>query len=319
MDFNYGSNADFNFGSRYVENHADELIADTEVFELPGLDSNDSPSGNNPIQPELTDERQVGLVQKDFGNKYNYHQGHAYNWSTGYKDQGIHKTLNFGGCYVENNTAANAPADMVNDHTSGFPSAPTDADLTTRTIGNTFELQEGNQVDVLTGNLTSEMTGDTEETITGNITTDLIGDTTESISGNISTNLLGDTSESITGNTETTKLGDDTVTHTGNQTITTIGDIVNSHTGSITNSDVNTTYMSTGTYMSTFAGAYIDAKLALATENYVGGKVETMSGLLIANNPGELWKKQMSIKDVKTVAKTTAKIAILTSSLIMHG
>jgi hypothetical protein len=63
----------------------------------------------------------------------------------------------------------------------------------------------------------------------------------------------------------------------------------------------------------------IDAKLAGAVETFAGGKVETLHGLLIANNPGEMWKKQMSIEDVKTVAKKSAQVAILCSALIMHG
>ncbi len=319
VDFNYGSNADFNFGSQYIENHTDEITADAEIFELPGLDSNDSPSGNNPIQPELTDERKVGLVQKDFGNKYNFHQGHAYNWSTGYKDQGIHKTLNFGGCYVENNTGANTPAEMVNSHTSGFSSSPSDSDLITRTIGNTFDLQEGDQEDVLTGDLTSEMTGDTTETITGNITSDLTGNTTETITGNIDTTLTGDTTEMITGNTTTTMMGDTTTTHQGNQTTTTIGDIIENHTGSKTTSDNGESHTALGAWNSQYLALYSQLTGGLATENYLGGKLETHTGLLIANKKGELGKKEMDIEDVKTVLKKNAKIALLTANLIMHG
>lgn len=75
--------------------------------------------------------------------------------------------------------------------------------------------------------------------------------------------------------------------HTGNQTITTVGDI--------------------------------NLKVAIATEYYAREKIKTLHGLLIANNPGEMWKKQMSIEDVKTVAKKSEQVAILCSALIMHG
>ncbi len=319
IDFNHGYSAIFNFGQQYVENHADAESADNEVFELPGLDSNDSPAVNKDIQQGLKDERNVGLVQKDFGNKYYYHQGHAYNWSTGFRDQGIHKTFNFGGCYIENNTGAKAPSDMLNDFTSGFSGSPKDSDLITKTIGNTFDLQEGDKDEAHTGNLTTVMTGDTKETITGNITTDLTGDTTETITGNITTTLTGDTSDTITGNTTTTKTGDDTVTHIGNQTLTTTGDIISTHTGSITASDCGQNQTSTGNWMASYFGAYAQITGAMATENYMGGKLETHHGLLIANQKGELWKREMSINDVKTVAKKSAQIAILTASLIMHG
>jgi hypothetical protein len=319
VDFNYGLNATYNFGQQHTENHADNLTADTGVFDIPGLDSADSSTADEALQSGLSDERKVGIIQKDFGNKYNYHEGHAYNWSTGYKDQGLHKTLNFGGCYVENNTSANAPSDMVNDHTSGFPSSPSDSDLTTRTIGNTFELQEGNQVDVLTGNLTSEMTGDTEETITGNITANVTGDTTETITGNLDTTLTGDTTEMVTGNTTTTKMGDDTVTHQGNQTVTTLGDVISSHTGSITVSDSGESYTCMGFSDSKFLGGYVQLSAAIATENYLGGKLETHSGTLISNEKGELRKKEMSIEDVKTIIQKKAKLIQEKANIMMFG
>jgi type VI secretion system secreted protein VgrG len=319
VDFNYGLNATYNFGQQHTENHADNLTADTGVFDIPGLDSADSSTADEALQPGLSDERKVGIIQKDFGNKYNYHEGHAYNWSTGYKDQGLHKTLNFGGCYVENNTSANAPSDMVNDHTSGFPSSPSDSDLTTRTIGNTFELQEGNQVDVLTGNFTSEMTGDTDETITGNITSNVTGDTAETIMGNVETTLTGDITETITGNTNTTKMGDDTIMHTGNQTITTMGDIINNHTGSVTNSDLNTTYSNMGTYTSTFAGGYIDAKLALAAESFMGGKAETHQGPLLQGGKLKNEKMNVSINNYSQTLITKTNINVINAKITMVG
>ena len=319
IDFNHGYSAIFNFGQQYVENHADADSADNEVFELPGLDPNDAPAVNKDIQQGLNDERNVGLVQKDFGNKYYYHEGHAYNWSTGYKNKNIHKTFNFGGCYVENNMLATQPSQVQDDLAEGFTGAPSDDDTITRTIGNTFDVQKGDKEEAHVGNLVSDMQGDTKANIIGNIETTLMGDTKETITGNIETTLTGDTTETITGNTDTIKMGDDTLMHTGNQTITTMGDIINSHTGSVTHSDLNTSYTNSGTYMSTFVGAYIDAKMAAAVETYVGGKLETFSGLLIANNPGELWKKQMSIEDVKTVAKKSAQVALLTYALTMLG
>jgi len=322
VDFNYGLNASYNFGQQHIENHAHSKATDQTVFELPGMDPTDEsgdPLTNESIQAGLSPERKSGLVLKDFGNKYHYHEGFAFNWSSGQNANGIHKTFNFGNAYIENNVGAQAPADMVTDHTSGFVNAPEEQSLITRTIGKTFELQEGDKVDELTGNLTVEMTGDTTETITGNITSERTGDTTETITGNVDTTLTGDTTETITGNTTVTKMGDDTVTHTGNQKITTVGDITNSHTGQIKNIDSSTSYTNSGTYTSTFMGGYIDAKLAAAVETYAGGKIETMHGLLIANSPGEMWQKKMSIEDVKSVVKKSAQIAVLSYSLTMLG
>lgn len=319
IDFNHGYSAIFNFGQQYVENHADADSADNEVFELPGLDSNDSPAVNKDIQQGLKDERNVGLVQKDFGNKYNYHEGHAYNWSTGYKNQNIHKTFNFGGCYVENNMLATQPSQVQDDLAEGFTGSPSEDDTITRTIGNTFDVQKGDKEEAHVGNLVSDMQGDTKANIIGNIETTLMGDTKETITGNIETTLTGDTTETITGNTDTIKMGDDTLMHTGSQTITTTGDIISSHTGSITSSDCGENHTSTGSWMASYFGAYAQLTGALAAETYMGGKLETHHGLLIANQKGELWKREMSIEDVKTVAKKSAQVALLSYTLTMLG
>ena len=323
VDFRYGLNATYNFGQQYIENHAYQDTTDGEDFDVSSkLDSFDDSVAaivRSDIQPGLNKEREVGFVKKDFGNKYNYHEGYEYNWSAGTNGNGIQKTFNFGSAYIENHTADNIP-NLDDNPTSGFPSCPdTSTDLITKTFGNSFGLQEGNNTEVLTGNLTSEMTGDTDETITGDITSTLTGDTNGTITGNITNSVTGDTSETITGNTDITKMGDDTVMHTGNQTITTIGDIINNHTGSVVNSDINTTYSNSGTYTSTFAGAYFETKLALATEVYVGGKIETFSGIIISNDAGELRKTQMNIEDVKTILQKKAKLIMEKASLMILG
>ena len=319
IDFNHGYAAIFNFGQQYVENHADADSADNEIFELPGLDPNDVPAVNKDIQQGLNDERNVGLVQKDFGNKYYYHEGHAYNWSTGYKNQNIHKTFNFGGCYVENNTAANAPADMLNDFTSGFSGSPKDSDLITKTIGNTFDLQEGDKDEAHTGNLTSVMTGDTEETITGNITVDLKGDTLETITGNIEINLMGDTSENIIGNTDTIKTGDDTLTHTGNQNIISVGDIVENHTGNKTVTDTGTTHNGIGAWSNNYLATYSNFVAGGAVDAFLGGKIETHHGPHLQTKQGEFGKNELKIEDFKSLKMDKSMTIIQKASLIMWG
>lgn len=322
VDFNYGLNASYIFGSQYIENHAVQTTADGEVFDIPGLDNedcSDAGSADDTLQQGLADERKAGLIQKDFGNKYHYHEGFAYNWSAGQAASGIHRTFNFGGAYIENNCGANDPSGLDNSPTSGFPSSPSESDLITKTIGNTFDLQEGDQTEVLTGDITSEMTGDTAETITGNITLDLIGDTTETITGNLDTTLTGDTTETITGNTTTTMMGDTTTTHQGNQTITTMGDIINTHTGSINHSDLNTTYTNSGTYTSTFVGGYIDAKLALAAESFMGGKAETHHGPLLLG--GKLKNETMNtvINNYSQTLITKTNINVINAKITMVG
>ena len=59
--------------------------------------------------------------------------------------------------------------------------------------------------------------------------------------------------------------------------------------------------------------------LALATENYLGGKLEIHSGMLISNKKGELGKKEMCIEDVKTIIQKKAKLIQEKANLIMFG
>jgi Rhs element Vgr protein len=323
VDFNYGLNATYNFGQQYVENHAYQGKANDEVFDISDkLDAFDNEVASivrSDIQANLTKEREVGFIHKDFGNKYHYHEGYAYNWSAGTNGNGIHKTFNFGGCYVENNTAANAASDMLNDFTSGFSGSPSESDLISKTIGNTFDLQEGDKDEAHIGNLTNVMTGDTEETITGNMTSDLTGDTTQTITGNIDTTLTGDTTETITGNTTTTKMGDDTVTHQGNQTITTVGDIVSNHTGSITSSDSGETHTSLGLTQETFLGGKQDNFFGVAQENLIAGKLNTNKSFVIENGKLKQDKQEVTINNYKTTIVIKTNINVVNAKITMVG
>ncbi len=85
--------------------------------------------------------------------------------------------------------------------------------------------------------------------------------------------ITGDITETITGNT---------TTHQGNQTITTLGEIIENHTGS-NNGDSHTAL---GAWNSQYLAIYSQLTGGLATEKYLGGKLETHPGLLIANKKG---------------------------------
>jgi hypothetical protein len=325
VDFKYGLNATYNFGQQYIENHAYQDTTDGEDFDVSSkLDSFDDSVAaivRSDIQPGLNKEREVGFVKKDFGNKYNYHEGHAYNWGAGTNKNGIQKTFNFGSAYVENHTADNNSSGLENNPSSGFPSTPdTDVDLITKTFGNSFDLQEGNKTDVHTGgDLTSEMTGNTDATITGNITTTLTGDTTETITGNIETTLTGDTTETITGNADIIKMGDDTVMHTGNQTITTMGDVISTHTGSITSTDSGETHTSTGISTDTFIGGKQETFIGVAQENLLAGKLNTNKAFVIENGKLKQDKQETVINQYKTTLITKTKINLINAKITMVG
>ena len=210
----------YNFGNSYTENHAyEESVVSPNAFDIESghLYSTDSSQAN---KGDVEASKQVAIVEKTFGNTYNYHAGIESNWGMGPDGSGIHKTFNYGGRYEENQATDFEARD---DSMSGFPSGPSDSDLVTKTFGNTFELQEGDQTEVLTGNVTSEITGDIDETITGNQTANVMGDISETVTGNVETTLTGDTTEKAIGNVESSRTGDVAETHIGALDSTRIG------------------------------------------------------------------------------------------------
>jgi len=306
----------YNFGNDYTENHAyDESVISPNTFDIEGghLYSSDSSQASD---SSIEASKQVGLVEKTFGNTYNYHAGIESNWAKGPDGTSIHKTFNYGGRYEENQATDYEARD---DSMSGFPSGPSDDDLVTKTFGNTFELQEGDQTSVLTGNVISEMTGDTDETITGSQTANITGDITETILGNQESTITGDTTETITGAITSTHTGDVTSTHIGMTTETVTGDSVATYTGSVSET-IASAYSGTKASASVelVGGAYSSTYVGAALEVFAGGKIETHQGMLITNEKGEMCKREMNVEDVKTAIKK-AKVNIVNATLTMIG
>ncbi|MGR6874865.1 hypothetical protein ACU6U9_21845 [Pseudomonas sp. HK3] len=324
VDFNHGYSATYNFGQQHIENHADDDCTDNTVFEIPGLDSADdpnNPSVNKDIQASLPDERNVGLIQKDFGNKYYYHEGHAYNWSNGYKQNNIHKTFNFGGCYVENNTGANAPSDMLNDFSSGFSGSPSDSDLITKTIGNTFDLQEGDKDEAHTGNITSVMTGDTDETIKGNTTSSIKGNIDETIKGDITTIHNGNVTETLTGDQTVTLMGNVMETHNqGDVTSSRVGATSETYMGAKSSATFSAeTHTALALVANNYNGGYANLTIAAAAEVFLGAKAETHHGPLIQGGKLKAEKNDITINNYSKTVITKTNISMVKATIVMVG
>jgi Rhs element Vgr protein len=325
VDFNYGLNATYNFGQQYVENHAYQDKANDEVFEvsdkLDAFDNEVASIVRSYIQPDLTKEREVGFIQKDFGNKYHYHEGYAYNWSAGTNGNGIQKTFNFGSSYVENHTANNETSELINNPSSDFPSAPNlNTDLITKTTGNTFDWQKGNKVEVHTGDFTSEMKGEIKETITGNTTSSNTGNIDETINGDITTTHIGNITETLTGDQTVTLMGNIMETHNqGDVTLSRVGATSETYMGTKTSATFSAeAHTALALVANNYNGGYANITTLVALDTFAGGKIETHHGPKVINQVNEIIVTKADIKKgMSAISKYTSNI--INSAITMIG
>jgi hypothetical protein len=324
VDFNYGANASFSFGSQYVENHASQTSTDGETFDIE-LNKDDFCAADKARgeQGELGGvaayERLAGLIQKDWGNTYTYHEGYAYNWSSGPKGS-IHKTFNFGGCYVENNATAKEPNDLLDTPPfAGFSKTPTENDLITKTIGHTFDLHKGNKIDVHEGDVTSEMTGDTKEFIVGNLDTVTHGDVEAFILGDVDSQITGDVIDTTIGNIKDIITGDTDSLHTGDQKNVSIGDIINSHIGKIRSQDQGSENLSMGASGDIFLGEKIDIFGGLLFESALQGLISQTGKMNVIKRKVVINDDDVSLMKTKKAKVEKSKVNINNSKLSMFG
>lgn len=205
-NYTYGRECSFHFGQDYNEHHAN--------WQAVGEKSNDFeiekdmlfPSDRSLVKDSAIEaSKQVGLVNKSFGNQYNYQSGSQSNWAHGPDGKGAHKTFNYGGRYEENQTVdSKARIDDV----TGFPETPDDNALVKKTIGNTFSYQEGKDIQVAKGDVTNELEGNILSTLTGNNKETITGDLDVKRKGKEKRNNEGDVEESTTGNIKREQTGD---------------------------------------------------------------------------------------------------------------
>lgn len=224
-NYTYGRECSFHFGQDYNEYHADwgavaESHNDFPIEKDMLYPADRSNAKNNDIEAS----KQTGLVEKSFGHKYNYHSGTESNWAHGPDGSSIHKQFNYGGRYQENQTKD--PKARIDDM-SGFPINPDDKSLVTKTIGDSFEFQEGQQVAVAKGNVTEELEGDTKLTIKGNETTEITGDISHKRTGKQTREATGDIKDKVTGKIKHKQIGDLDNSITGKKKSQTTGNVKN--------------------------------------------------------------------------------------------
>ena len=276
VDFNYGLNATYNFGQQYVENHADETPDATKAFPIPGLDSADSTAAgkaDDSLQTGLADDQKAGLVQKNFGNQYIYDEGITRTWAAGPGACREHITLNFGGRYIENQLTK----DAGDQDTSGLNGLVSDETLAIKTVGDESRYNEGvidihhkgDMKHIQTGTHTSEITGDdTIKIVSGPATME------KSIcGGKIATSIIGASEDKL----EKKLTGDLT------EMIITTGKMTYTYNATAEYSEINLSpvYKSTNTGNSDFFNFALKSEtvLGLVNDNFIGGKVETFTGL----------------------------------------
>ncbi len=211
-NYTFGRECSFHFGQDYNEYHANWMAVSesTNVFEIDGemLYPTDQPLA---VDTAIEASKQVGLVNKTYGNKYNYHAGTVSNWAHGPEGPDApegpvaHKTFNYGGRYVENQ--ASDPIARIDD-LEGFPETPDEEALVKKTIANTFAYQEGNDIRVTIGDVTTELEGDTQATISGDHSDTITGDLEVTRKGNQTLEADGDIDNKVTGNIKQEQTGD---------------------------------------------------------------------------------------------------------------
>lgn len=326
IDFNYGLNAQYFFGQQYREVHAEEQNTVNMDFDLSGKLVSETAQVES-FDEGLPEERKAGIVNKEFGNKYDYHTGDVYTWAEGQGQSGGHTTHNFGGRSIVNNVDINAGADSSSDAAISAPVGDAAA-IVTKNIGDTYVFTEGLDAEghigekqlVRQGNTTEEVTGNLERTIKGNITENITGDIAIEINGTQKTeteNIAGDKSVMTMAagkieinTTAGTEISSIEMVPSKKATINGNEDIINLSPQSSTKVAItNENYI--GGKLSTFGG--------VATELFSGAKFATHSGILIENKNGTLGKNQMDIQEAKSAMLKKAQIITLTAALTMVG
>lgn len=166
VSFFLGNNPSYYFGQQYREAHIkhpnEKSVIPTNTFNF--SDQHFLAEDNAFIDPNstLNKDRQVGMVRKLFGNRYNYHDGHIV--TVRESNSGPHKTLNYGPRYIEHiKDKSHTATDSISQ---GFPNKPalqpTQDDYVVRNHLKQFKMHHNDTVTIQTGNTYIERNGDTE-------------------------------------------------------------------------------------------------------------------------------------------------------------
>lgn len=326
VSFFLGDNPSYYFGQQYREAHIknphEKSATPSNTFsfsddhfleeDLPFIDHSSA----------LSKDRQVGMVRKLFGNRYNYHDGHIV--TVRESSNGPHKTINYGPRYIEHIQEKTDKA--VNPITLNFPDdpalKPTQDDFIIRNHLKQFRMYHNDTVTIQTGNTYIERTGDTERVQKEGASKVTISGTSREKSINISgiskkeitaakieahfttPELL----KSIAGDRKTHIYGSDNALISGAKTALTVGANVSTEVGG-----------------SAKIVAGIDTKLVLGmkSEMIMGPSIKWNKLPECKKGPGHVTKEDFSVRNLETellnlkISLSNAKLNLWKGILIL--
>ncbi len=218
----WGAECAYNFGNDYEELH--EGIAHVDDPAAPAVPGRytltqytgayvDDPTKEIFEIPILGKDREKdeGLIEKNWGNKLEYHYGSSYNWAAGPGPGGSRPEYNYGNAYTENlhekmrGTFSSEYGSTKHDSYVGKVD-PAKAAIE-KTYGDTYSYQHGYNYEVHEGNTREEVYGDTVEDIHGNTDTTVHGDSTEMVYGDVKGTVHGSTNDMVLGGVNDMHLG----------------------------------------------------------------------------------------------------------------
>ncbi|MFT7110960.1 MAG: Rhs element Vgr protein [Psychrobacter glaciei] len=273
---------------------------------------------------KLVIDRQVGMVRKLFGNRYNYHDGNIVAIRKG-DDNEAHKTFNYGARYVEH--IVKSEDSSINSITDGFPEhlQPEETDYITRNYHRQFKINHNDTVTIQEGNTERIHTGGSRKTtfngLTLDKTIDISGDFNKKITAaNINSVIDVDTlDQTLTGNKRSITLKSDSSIVAGAKSSIVAGPntslVVGANTSVKCIADISTVLGISGTLI---AGQ--------KSEVIFGNKLESIHGLVtkIATQPeikkgaGNIKKEEYSIQDAK-MEINSLKVSVTNALLTMIG
>lgn len=304
----WGNEEVYNFGNDYEELHQNsDVTPDDEVFVIPMLGDQ---------------EKSAGLVEKNWGNKYEYHFGDSYNYSGSSAAEGWHREFNYGNGYTENlilGSAGTETFDNVSELSKSkhkayqkksdwFASGSGGAQYTVeKTWGNTYSYQKGNAMEVQEGSTHSEQYGDAYEKMVGNSTAEVTGNSTETITGDLTSTITGDTTETVYGDSIANIHGRTTEHHFGRQESTFMG-------GSAEFQFAESISLYLGAKQEFDISLKMEVALAAAIEMFMGAKIEMCAGALCELKTIQIGSKTFDVE--ATPMKVSSKALSIDSGAL---
>jgi type VI secretion system VgrG family protein len=172
----------FTFGNDYEEIHEKVNSADGEDFDMtPLMTALGTLDGDDYSHWEDGND---GLVEKNWGDKCEYHSGRAFNWSGGKGPGGSLQTYSYGNGYTENLLEVSSGTADTNglthalDNYQLFGIDPGKSTIE-KTFGDTYAFQKGFSAEVRVGNAESVIHGNSKETVHGNADNKIMGATSD--------------------------------------------------------------------------------------------------------------------------------------------